>query len=98
MAFQMIMIGLGFAVFFFVLSFIISKLGKLPIYWVSLSANTGFFLAFLLVGRAFPEEAQTALFYLNLGILTFVLIQAALGLAHWLLKKTATRQKNWKHS
>ncbi|MBC1501213.1 hypothetical protein HB943_11425 [Listeria weihenstephanensis] len=95
---QMILIGFCFAIFFFALSFLISKLGKLPIYWVSLCANTGFFLAFLLVQRAFPAEAQIALFYLNLGILTFVLIQAALGLAHWLLKKTTSRQKNWKHS
>lgn len=88
---NLMMIGFCFAIFFFALSFIISKMGELPIYWISLCANTGFFLAFLLVGRAFPEDSQIALFYLNLGILTFVLIQAALGLAHWLLKKTATR-------
>ncbi|MBA3926015.1 hypothetical protein [Listeria rustica] len=95
---QMILVGFCFAIFFFTLSFVISKLGKISVYWVSLGANAGFFLAFLFVQRAFPAEAQTALFYLNLGILTFVLIQAALGLAHWLLKKTSTRQKNWKHS
>ncbi|EUJ45382.1 hypothetical protein PRIP_05968 [Listeria riparia FSL S10-1204] len=67
-------IGFCFAIFFFALSFIISKMGRLPIYWISLCANTGFFLAFLLVGRAFPDDSQIALFLFEsryLGLCTY---------------------------
>ncbi|WP_270994504.1 hypothetical protein [Listeria seeligeri] len=89
---SMIVTGLILAVIMFGLSFVVSKLSGLSWFWIAFCANSGFFLTFLAVQSAFPENAALALSYLNLGIGIFLILQTIFGSSNWLLKKTMQRR------
>ncbi|WP_239255727.1 hypothetical protein [Listeria ilorinensis] len=84
--------GLGLAIFFWFVSFIVAKLGGYSPFWVGFSANCGLFLLFLLAKSAFPEDEVIALQHIILGIGTFILLCLTLFSSHFLLKTAGARK------
>ncbi|MBC1487886.1 hypothetical protein HCJ52_03610 [Listeria sp. FSL L7-1485] len=89
---SMIITGLALAAIVSGLSFVVSKLSGLSWFWIAFCANSGFFITFIAVQSAFPDNAALALSYLNLGIGIFLILQTIFQSSNWLLKKTMQRR------
>ncbi|MBC6296423.1 hypothetical protein HCJ45_04735 [Listeria sp. FSL L7-1517] len=89
---SMIITGLALAAIVSGLSFVVSKLSGLSWFWIAFCANSGFFITFIAVQSAFPDNAAIALSYLNLGIGIFLILQTIFQSSNWLLKKTMQRR------
>ncbi|MBC1482211.1 hypothetical protein HCJ58_01205 [Listeria sp. FSL L7-1509] len=89
---SMIITGLALAAIVSGLSFVVSKLSGLSWFWIAFCANSGFFITFIAVQSAFPDNAALALSYLNLGIGIFLTLQTIFQSSNWLLKKTMQRR------
>ncbi|WP_099221563.1 hypothetical protein [Listeria costaricensis] len=84
--------GVGLALFFWLVSFIVAKLGGYSPFWVGFIANCGLFLLFFIAKSAFPAEEVVALQQIILGIGTIILLCLMFFSSRFLFKTAVMRK------